>query len=189
MDRLFALTEAVAPLLTGQWRYNRLAETRSDIRHANEAVLNDDTQPGRQLVFRPCWNISGRIQIRGSLPESMSREKITISEQRPARAVAGDINRRLLPGFLKEWQEVETRRRQREAELELYRHQVELLAKFVPEFHQLYNRSLTGADEFHFKDGSVYLYSSYKATLRLSLPFADLVRVLMALYGNTPAES
>src|SRR6266849_5650122 len=27
--------EEVAPLLTGQWRYNRLAETRSDIRHAN----------------------------------------------------------------------------------------------------------------------------------------------------------
>jgi hypothetical protein len=52
MDRLFALAEEVAPLLTGQWRYNRLAEKRSDVRHANEAVLNDDTQPGRQLVFK-----------------------------------------------------------------------------------------------------------------------------------------
>jgi hypothetical protein len=187
MDRLFALASEVAPLLTGQWRYNRLAETRSDIRHANEAVLNDDTQPGRQIMFRPCWEAPGRIQIRGSLPQSLSREKITVSEQRLARAVAGDINRRLLPGFLQEWRETETRRRQREAELELYRHQVELLRKFVPEFHQLYNRSLTGADEFHFRDGTVQLYSSYKATLRLSLPFADLVRVLMALYGNTPA--
>ncbi len=114
MDRLFALAEEVAPLLTGQWRYNRLAETRSDIRHANEAVLNDDTQPGRQLVLRPCWEAPGRIQIRGSLPQSMSREKITVSEQRPARAVAGDINRRLLPGFLQEWRETETRRQARD---------------------------------------------------------------------------
>jgi hypothetical protein len=56
-----------------------------------------------------------------------------------------------------------------------------------PEFSLRYNRSLTGADEFHFKDGSVQLYTSYKASLRLSLSFPDLVRVLMALYGNTPA--
>jgi hypothetical protein len=187
MDRLFALAEEVAPLLTGQWRYNRLAEKRSDVRHANEAVLNDDTHPGRQLVFKPCWEMPGRIQIRGSLPESLSREKITVSGERSARAIAADINRRLLPVFLKEWQEVETHRRQREAELELYRHQVELLTKFVPEFSLRYNRSLTGADEFHFTDGSVQLSSSYKATLRLSLSFPDLVRVFMALYGNTPA--
>ena len=93
MTRLFALAEEVAPLLTGQWRYNRLAETRSDIRHANEAVLNDDTQPGWQIVLRPCWDMPGRLQIRGSLPQSMSRVKITVCEQRPARAVAGDINR------------------------------------------------------------------------------------------------
>ena len=59
----------------------------------------------------------------------------------------------------------------------------------MPEFHQLYNRSLTGADEFHFKDGSVQLYSSYKASLRLSLSFPDLVRLLMALYGNTRQAS
>jgi hypothetical protein len=184
MERLFALAEEVPPLLTGQWRSNRLAEQRSDIRHANQAVVNDDTQPGRQLVFRPCWDIPGRVQIRGSLRESLSRVKITVSEQRPARAVAGEINRRLLPGFLQEWQEAETRCRQREAELELYRHQVELLRRFVPEFSLRYNRELSGADEFTFRDGSVQLYSNYKASLRLSLPFADLVRVLMALYGN-----
>lgn len=189
MDRLFALAEEVAPLLTGQWRYNRLAETRSDVRHANEAVVNDDTQPRRQIVLRSCWDMPGRIQICGSLRESLSHVKITISEQRPARAVAEDINRHLLPGFLQEWQETETRCQARDAEMELYRHQVEVLRKFVPEFHQLYNRSLSGADEFHFRDGSVQLHASYKASLHLSLPFPDLACVLMALYGTGSTDA
>jgi hypothetical protein len=108
MERLFALAEEIAPLLTGQWRSNRLAEQRSDIRHANQAVVNDDTQPGRQLVFQPCPDKPGRIHMRGSLRESLSRVKIILSEQLPARAVAGDINRRLLPGFRQEWREAET---------------------------------------------------------------------------------
>ena len=46
MDRLFVLASEVAPLVTGQWRYNHLAEKRSEVRHANEAVLNDDTPSG-----------------------------------------------------------------------------------------------------------------------------------------------
>jgi hypothetical protein len=183
MTRLFALAEEVAPLLTGQWRYNRLAEKHSEIRHVNEAVVNDDTQPGRQLVFRSCWETPGRLQIRGNLPQRLSRVTITVAEQRTARAIAADINRRLLPGFLQEWQHAATQRHQQDAELELYGHQVELLRKFVPEFHQLYTRTLTGADEFYFRDGSVRLYASTNASLRLSLPFPDLVRALMALYG------
>jgi hypothetical protein len=58
MTRLFALAEEVAPLLTGQWRSNRLAEQRSDIRHANEAVLNDDTQRAGSWCYGRagrCW--------------------------------------------------------------------------------------------------------------------------------------
>jgi hypothetical protein len=184
--RLFELTQGVAPLLPGQWRYNHLAEKRSDVRHANEAILNDDIQPGRQLVFRPCWDSPGRIRIAGSLPQGLSKTHITVSEERTPAAVAGDITRRLLPDYLAEWKDTETRRRERESEMELYRHQVDLLRRFVPEFHQLYNRTLSGADEFHFQDGSVQLYSNYKASLQLSLPFEDLVRVLMALYSHAP---
>lgn len=184
MTPLFTLAEEVAPLLTGQWRYNRLAEKRSNIRHANEAVLNDDTQPGRQLVLRPSWETPGRIRVAGVLPQGLSKTRITVSEQRTSPAIAGDINRRLLPAFLAEWQAAITRRQAREAELELYGYQVELLRQFVPEFHQLYRRDLTGADEFYFQDGALRLYSGYNATVRLSLPFTDLVRVLMALYGR-----
>ena len=73
--------------------------------------------------------------------------------------------------------------------MERYRHQVDLLTKFVPEFSLRFHRELSGADEFFFRDGSVQLYSSYKANLRLSLSFPDLVRVLMTLYGTMPAEA
>ncbi len=175
MERLFALAEEIAPLLTGQWRSNRLAEQRPDIRHANQAVVNDDTQPGRQLVFQPCPDKPGRIHMRGSLRESLSRVNIILSEQLPARAVAGDINRRLLPGFRQEWREAETCRQAQEAKLELDRHQVALLRWFVLEFSLRSNRELSGADEFCFRDGSVQLSSSHKASLRLSLRFAGTI--------------
>jgi hypothetical protein len=101
-----------------------------------------------------------------TLKECAGGVKTAANEQCPARAVANDIN-----------------------ELEFYRHQVDLLRRFVPEFEQRYSRLPSGTNKFYFRDGSVPLYSSYKANLRLSLSFADVVRVLMALYGNTPAEA
>jgi hypothetical protein len=187
MTRLFEVAQGVAPLLKGQWRYNQLAAQCSEHRAGNRAVLNDDTKPRRQIIFRPAWHTPGRIELYGLLPTDYpSNTKITVAETRSVPAIASDINRRLLPGFLAEWTEAEARCQKREAEMELYRHQVDLLRRFVPEFAQYPNRGrLTGSDEFYFRDGRLQLFSSgFKASLRLSLPFDEMVRVLMALYDR-----
>lgn len=187
MDRLFAVAQGVAPLLTGQWRYNQRAAVQSAVRQGNRAVLNDDTQPGRHIVLRPAWQRPGRIEVFGMLPTDYpSQTRITVAETRPIAALAGEINRRLLPRFLTEWTAAEERRQQQAAAMDLYRHQVELLQTFVPAFGPSPNRDrLTGADTFSFRDGRVQLFSSgVKASLRLSLAFDDVVRVLMTLYGE-----
>ena len=137
MTRLFAVVHGVAPLLNGQWRDNQLAAQCSEHRSGNRAVLSDDTQPGRQIVLRPAWQTPRRIELYGLLPSDYPRKiRITVAQMRLVPAIAGDINRRLLPGFLSEWTEAKARRQQREAEIELYRHQVDLLRRFVPEFGQ-----------------------------------------------------
>lgn len=186
MERLFTLAQSVAPLLTGEWRYNRLAEERRDYAHGNRAVISDDTKPGRRIVLRPCWRVAHRIEVYGELPSDRSSQtKITVSPKRSARAVASDINRRLLPDFLKEWEQAEAYHEKRTAELERYRHQVDLLKRFVPDFRLLHGgQDLRGDDEFSVPHGTLRMYAGdYQATLKLSLPFEDLVKVLMLLYG------
>ena len=189
MADLFELTTEIAPLLKGKWRYNQLAE-ENERGYIRRALINDDTQPGRQVVLRPYAPQAGRIQIYGLVPNRSSQTKITVSEKRTARAIAGDINRRLLPGYLSEWEAAQQFHQKREAELDIYRHQVNLL-RFVPGMdRQRGSNTLTGADEFWFEGGSMCLYSGgHKAHVRLSLSFDDLVRVMMVLYGERAQEN
>ena len=181
MTRLFEIAQGVAPLLDGKWRYNRLAEENEKSHWQNRAVLNDDTQAGRQIVFSSCWNRKGRIEISGPLPSGRySKTRITVGETRNIPAIAADIERRFLPGYLKEWTEAEADQQARAETMELYRHQVDILRRVLPDFRQAHGHQLTGYDEFYFTGGKVRLGGS-SADLNLRLPFDDLVRVLMFL--------
>ncbi len=51
MSRLHDIAQGVAPLLEGQWRYNRLAAESEKTHWQDRATLNDDTKPGRRIVF------------------------------------------------------------------------------------------------------------------------------------------
>jgi hypothetical protein len=118
------------------------------------------------MTYHPDHNPAGAEKMKLSnaayetLKECAGDVKAAANEQCPARAVANDINRRLLPNFLQAWQKAETRRQAQEVELEFYRHQVDLLRRFVPEFEQRYSRLPSGTNKFYFRDGSVQFYSS-----------------------------
>ena len=182
MSRLHDIAQGVAPLLDGQWRYNRLAAENEKTHWQNRATLNDDTRTGRQIVFCSIWNRPERINIYGSLPERYSKTRITVGQGRDTPAIAADIERRFLPGYLTEWDEAEADKRRRAETMALYSHQVDLIRRIAPDFRQAYTQQLTGCDEFYFKGGKVRLSSSgYDAHLELSLPFDKLVRVLIFL--------
>lgn len=187
MTRLFEIAKGVAPLLEGRWRYNHLAEQDQKNHWADRATLNDDTERSRYIVFSSIWNRPDRIEIYGHLPERSSKTRITVGQGRDIPSIAADIERRFLPEYLIEWTNAETCQCQRAETMALYQHQVDLITKIAPEFRQAYRQQLTGCDEFYFKGGKVRLSSSgYDAHVELSLPFADLVRVLMFL--QTPKK-
>ena len=182
MTRLHDIARDVAPLLEGQWRYNRLAAESAKTPWGNRATLNDDTKPGRQIVFSSIWNRPERIEIYGTLPERYSKTRITVGQGRDTPAIAADIERRFLPGYLNEWDEAEACKRQRAKTMVLYMHQVDMIRTIAPDFRQAYTQELTGCDEFYFKGGKLRLSSSgYDAHLELSLSFDELVRVLILL--------
>ena len=183
MSRLHDIAQGAAPLLDGQWRYNRLPAESTQTHWGNRATLFDATRPGRQIVFCAIWNRPERIEIYGSLPERYSsKTRITVGQGRDIPAIAADIGRRFLPDYLREWDEAEAAKRQRAETMALYSHQVDLIRRIAPDFRQAYTQELTGCDEFYFKGGKVRLSSGgYDAHLELSLSFDELVRVLMFL--------
>ncbi len=182
MSRLHDIAQGAAPFLDGQWRYNRLAAESTQTHWGNRATLFDATRPARQIVFCAIWNRPERIEIYGSLPERYSKTRITVGQGRDTPAIAADIGRRFLPGYLTEWDEAEADKHRRAETMALYSHQVDLIRTIAPDFRQAYTQALTGCDEFYFKGGKVRLSSSgYDAHLELSLPFDELVRVLMFL--------
>ena len=186
MTRLFEIAAGIAPLLNGSWRYNRMEEERSErCDWLNKAVLNDSAHPGRQIVVSPIWNKPERIKIRGRIPHGYCRRTITVAQRRDIPAIAADINRRFLPGFAEEAEAAAASHAHEQERLETYRHQVDILRRFLPGFRHPHSRTLTGSDEFYFKGGSIRMSAyGHDADVKLSLPFDDLVRLLMFAYGG-----
>lgn len=71
--------------------------------------------------------------------------------------------------------------------MELYKNQVDLLRRFVPEFSVQYGRKqLSGADDFWFRDGRLRMFASHaKASLELSI----VVRVLKVLCSHKDSSN
>lgn len=182
MTRLFDVAIGVAPLLDGRFRYNCLEEEKTTYDWGNRAVLNDDTETGRQILLTNCSRKPERIVVSGRLINGYGRTSITVANSRDIPSIAGDINRRFLPDYLKEWEKRQDEQAERTAKMEAYKHRVDLIRHIVPDFWSRNGRALTGSDEFYFKGGRVRLScSEYDEELRLSLPYDDLVRVLVYL--------
>ena len=185
MSRLFEIAQGIAPLLDGSWRYNRLEEERHGSEWMDKAVLHDAVCPDRQITVSGIWNKPDRICFRGRVPHGHIRTSITVAKRRDIPSIAEDVNRRFLPGFADEAEAAKACHDHRQAEMENYRHQVDILRRFLPGFRHPHSQTLTGSDEFYFQGGGVRMSAySYGTDVKLSLPFDDLVRVLISIYGE-----
>lgn len=94
--------------------------------HTGLHIVNGD---GASLFMRIIWNNDSRIEISGTYPKTQysiygfGNHEITVSRLKSAKAIAGDITRRLLPGYLKDLHALQERiakndaRDNREAEI------------------------------------------------------------------------
>lgn len=107
----------IAACLPGRWRY---APLRSEIqenwyKHRDnpkaadryDLIIQEDGNQGRAINLRSAWEDESRFCVTGCLGQSRTSHRITVAQSRPAKAIAADIARRLLPDYAKafeEWQ-------------------------------------------------------------------------------------
>ena len=184
MSRIEEIARGVAPLLDGSFRFNERAVATNANYWDGRHVINDDEQTGRQLYFSRERLKTDRVAVWGMLPNRRSCSvRITVSETRTVPAIAEDINRRFLPYFVKEWRTVFEQERARTDQLDMYRHQVNLIKGIVPNLHIPSHSRLEGNDEMYFQNGRLRMYArGHDSELSIRLPFDDLVRLFKFLF-------
>jgi len=185
-DRAQEIAAAVAPLLIGAWRFNRRATEAHVWQHV---VLSDDAAPGRGIEFKSYMQGGARFEVSGQLPSQggswWRSPSITVSQDRTPRAIAGDINRRLLPGYLALWEKRRADIERHLSEDAEHLQRYELLRKAAPDLTTFYhNHPVLSSDSFRFSKGKVRMHRRYdRLTLELSLSFAQVLQILFFLQG------
>lgn len=191
-EMLVELATAAAPHLDGHWRVNRLQAEERSSGWLKVAVITDTQQMGRALELRECGIQSGRVSISGDLRKRSgkvyrSEQKITVSPNRTGRAIAGDINRRLLPVYLKEWMSCEIENVRQARRDDEFVQKLHLIQSFLPTLKSENGRSLVDTDRFRFRcredlHGQITMYKSYhRIRLEVSLGFDDLLKLAAAI--------
>lgn len=180
------LAVAVAPLLPGVWRYNAKKSTTE--RYYKEFVLTDDNNRGHSVVLHPVTKgRQNRIEIYAVLNQfgCMSRRhgSATVAEERTPQAIAGEIKRRVLPGYGDAVAERDALISQSNSISESHRQRVQLVKSCVTNIRGYYNSGIRDDDtQFRFDGGSLRMYRDMqpreKATLELELTFDQLIQVL-----------
>ena len=191
-SELFDLAQAIAPHISGAWRFHRIKSTDRSSDWRSIAIISDDTQPGRHLHISPCWRQAGRLQICGTMPGSTSifQKSITVARTRSGRAIGGDINRRLLPEYLQAWVQRSEDNAQRVREAESHQFKQHLMAQSLPGFQDHRQNGSDTQYRSYFCDderglrGHVDSYVHYepaKVRLELHLTFDQLIQLSDAL--------
>ncbi|MEM9422372.1 MAG: hypothetical protein AAF986_07705 [Pseudomonadota bacterium] len=181
-DRIEEIAKGVARLLDGQWIYNHLA----DKNWCTRAELFDQKNRNRVMTFSTIWNKPDRVCIRAFVKETGVSDEITVSQDRTIPAIAGDINRRLLPPFIEKAVQAESDMEQQAVENAAEQLKVDLLKRFLPNF-----RAAQGGRsyQYYFDGGAVELWRyNGKARVELDLDFDNLVRVLHFVYAGESNE-
>ena len=191
-ETLIELATAAAPYLDGQWRFNRLQTNERSSGWLKMAVITDTAQVGRSLELREDMMQSGRVAISGDLLKLTGRlyrseQKITVSPTRTGRAIAGDINRRLLPVYLNEWKErVALNERQSQSNDEFLQ-KLHLIQSFLPTLSAENGRNLVNSDRFCFRcadnvNGQITMYKAHpRIRIEVSLEFDKLLKLAAAI--------
>ena len=161
------LAEQIAPFLKG-WRYNRVLTDQLSEHWQSPCILSNGN---RRFRIGTSWRDKGRVSVSGE----HSRHTITVSPNRAPRAIAGDIERRFLPVYLKDVTEYEKSVQSMADKAEVVRQQTELLRKVCPNLRVGHGHS----SEMHFDGGSYrfgYSPDSYSITFN-QLTFDESLRL------------
>lgn len=132
-----AVARAVVEHLPG-WFYDESAQRdRDDELRRSASLQNKD---GAEVYMHPVWNKPGRLEIAGTMPSKNGTvygrtipDRITVSAKRGAKAIARDITRRFLPGYLELYANATEEKRKHEAAYKEARESMERLATLCGE--------------------------------------------------------
>jgi hypothetical protein len=180
-EQSFRIATEAAPFINGAWRFNNTFT--SQCHRQGCAVLSDDRQPGRAIEFFASWSAKDRITIKGTLPSLGAHDRytnqITVAPHRSGKAVAGDINRRLLPDYLDAWTKRQAEIAADRARVDLHKIKLDMIKSYCPELRARYGGKLEDTHDLRTRFGELRLwYQSQRADLTLALSFDDLIRVL-----------
>ncbi len=188
-DELFEIAREAAPRIDGAWRFH-LLRSQAVRSWSPVAVITDDRQPGRGIRIRRSRRNEHRLSLAGSLPPLDGRpgftKPITVDPQRGGPALAGDINRRLLPAYLQAWERRSQAAAQADAEREEFLQKLALMRAIRPDL-RCRNGDPLRSRAFHWSDpegagGTIRMHPGFdRVGLELSLPFAQALRVLAVL--------
>ena len=173
-----AIIEQVALYLGRPWKFNHLEQESSWQRQIIDGQ-------GRALIFSHQYNserfkISGKFDRRFTEPLHSDYHSIGVSFTRHPKAIAADIQRRLLPNYLKAYDQARQRYIDNQSKIERINHMAHLLSKAS-------NGCIIsdGATQKRicFTNGEMTFYgSSEELSLSLhSLSVEDVLKVLAAL--------
>ena len=162
----------IAPLI-GQhlkdWRYNAVLSQESEWRPI-AVFTNDKTK--QRFSMSQCWRDPKRLQFFGN----HSQEKITVSSERDPKAIAGDVARRFLPGFVRDQVEYEARELQRQETAREYAQKIHLLESILGELKQYRSH-----DPIRFDGGSINFCYDNTVEITFRRSFDDVVK--LAIFG------
>lgn len=185
-NRAEQLAIAAAPLIPGAWRYNA---TRSSTEgYYKEYALTDDNNRGNSVLLHPTnKGRQNRIEIYAQLNRfgamTCRHSFITVSQGRTPQAIAGEIKRRVLPGYADAIAARDALISESAKITEAHAQRVQLVKSVVSKFRGYYNSNYSADDtHFRFDHGSLRMYRDMqrhdKATMELELNFDQVIQVL-----------
>lgn len=198
-DHFKELARAVAPLLRGEWRFdNRSQEHCNYVRHRDAYIFNANKPRMRFWLGTPgeyCHRKKGAAAgdysvFDRALINSHARARIMYSPHRTAKSIAGDINRRFLPDFIKEWEQAEQQEAKGREQIEAFELIEQMLKRIVPGMRKSWERrSRTTGHYYTELNGLVFtLYQQNISIEQCNLSIDQFVRLIDFLKKTPPAD-
>ncbi len=180
MNRLHDIALGCVPFLKGRWRYLKNEDWAG---YRQRAVLQDDTDRRRQIIFSDYYRGEGRFQVTGAYPVGQGNPpRITLSQCRSISDLGREINRRFLPSYLKHYDQSKSAHLLQIKKQEQLRIRAGLLKQIDPSMRPSHSHHGEVSTDYYLASGKLSL-SSYSDQVRLDvrLSFDQVVRVLYLL--------
>lgn len=143
MNRPCEIAPTIARLLPGNWRFHKIESAKTPSFRPGAVIQNDDNTK-RRIFLDQSWRDEKRLTVSGAIEGTTYRfpqgsRQITVAASRSAEAIAGDIGRRFLPGYLTACDVQGKAAEVREAVKRDKQLKLSLLKRYLPEMRE--NRS------------------------------------------------